>query len=129
MLVQQNAKLQEENALLRQRIDDLERSGKRQASPFSKGERKADPKPPGRKPGEGPFTRRNAPDPASYSEPVVNVPVAETSCPGCSGRLVADGEEVVTRTDIAPPPRPRRGPRSDAGELHGYCPHRSLQEL
>ena len=90
----------------REQIDELKRRGKRQAAPFSRGEKKADPKPPGRKPGEGPFTRRSAPDPATYTEPIVDVPVTETSCPACSGRLVADGEEVVTRTDIAPPPPP-----------------------
>jgi transposase len=105
-LIQQNARLQEENAALRQEIDDLKRRGKRQAAPFSKGEKKANPQPPGRKPGDGPFTRRAAPDPSTYSQPAVDVPVTETACPHCKGALVADGEEVVTRTDIAPPPPP-----------------------
>ncbi|MCX6636304.1 MAG: hypothetical protein NT090_14675, partial [Acidobacteria bacterium] len=44
-------RLQSENEGLRTKIKDLEeelRAGKRQAAPFSKGQRKANPKPPGR---------------------------------------------------------------------------------
>src|SRR6266542_1184827 len=45
-------------------IERLKRSGKRQATPFSKGEHKSDPQRPGRKPREGPFRCRTAPSPA-----------------------------------------------------------------
>jgi len=46
---------------LRRRLEEKERSSKRQAAPFSKGEKKANPKKPGRKPGEGKFSRRDLP--------------------------------------------------------------------
>ena len=48
-------------AEMEKRIDELSRKAGRQASPFSKGEPKTDPKPPGRKRGQGPFTRRASP--------------------------------------------------------------------
>jgi hypothetical protein len=93
-------------AALELQIEELSRRGKRQATPFSKGEGKADPKPPGRKPGKGPFHHRSAPDPESYSQPPIDVPVTEKSCPDCGGSLVADGEELVTTTEIPPMPKP-----------------------
>lgn len=105
-LAQQNATLSEEVALLRREIDELKRRGKRQAAPFSKAEPKPDPKPPGRKPGQGRFTRRLAPAPESYSQPPIEVAVTEESCPECGGRLLADGTEIVTRTEVPARPKP-----------------------
>src|SRR5450759_1583404 len=52
---------QRQIAELREEIEQLRRGGKRQAAPFSKGKRVANPKPPSRKPGQGPFTRRIVP--------------------------------------------------------------------
>lgn len=98
--------LVEQNNELRRRIEDVERRGHRQATPFSKGTKKNDPQRPGRKPGKGPFTRRTAPDPSSYSQPMTEVPVAEPRCPDCGGELLSDGHEVVTRTDLPPIPKP-----------------------
>jgi len=107
-----------ENALLRQQVAELteklaaalaenerlRRSGKRQATPFSKEKRAAQPKRPGRRRGQGPFTRRLAPPPESYTRQVA-VPVTETACPECAGELVPAGVETVTITDLpAPPP-------------------------
>ena len=55
-LLRENQQLREENASLRQtlrdlhqRFEELERSAKRQAAPFAKGEPKKKPKKPGRK--------------------------------------------------------------------------------
>lgn len=104
-----------ENAQLRQRlaevevrleaalaeIDRLKRQGKRQAAPFSTGERVAKPKKPGRKPGQGKFTRRQAPPPEKYTTEV-HVPVAETVCADCGSGLTPDGSETVTVTDLPP---------------------------
>src|SRR4051812_40867797 len=45
--------LQAENAALRAQLDQLAHDAKRQAAPFSKGQRKAQPKRPGREPGRG----------------------------------------------------------------------------
>jgi hypothetical protein len=57
-------RLEAENERLRKKIEDLEgelRAGKRQAAPFCKGQPKANPKPPGRKPGQGNLRYRPAP--------------------------------------------------------------------
>jgi len=51
-LREQNARLAAEIAALKRRLEEKERSSKRQAVPFSKGKKKANPKKPGRKPGE-----------------------------------------------------------------------------
>ena len=45
---------------LREEIGRLKRSGHRSAAPFSKGKGKSNPKPPGRKPGQGYFRFRTA---------------------------------------------------------------------
>jgi hypothetical protein len=94
-----------ENAQLRAEIERL-KSGGPSASPFSKNQRKANPKRPGRKPGHGLFRYRCAPDPASFSQPVREAPVTETACPHCGGELEADGTEIVTTTDLPELPRP-----------------------
>src|SRR4051812_45768916 len=59
-------------------VEALERGGKRQAAPFSKGTRVNAPKRPGRKPGQGLFKRRGAAAPEWLSEPPIDVPVAES---------------------------------------------------
>jgi transposase len=118
-LAAENARLRQQNAALSAQvadvtarleaalaeIDRLKRSGKRQATPFSTGQRAAKPKKPGRKKGQGKFTRRPAPPPESYTREVP-VPLTETACPDCGGQdLRPDGVETVTVTDLpAPPP-------------------------
>jgi len=87
-------------------IERLKRSGKRQATPFSKGEHKSDPQRPGRKPREGPFRFRTAPAPEAISGPVVPVPVTAVACPRCGGTLEAAGSETVWVTELPPQPRP-----------------------
>lgn len=57
----ENAALKEQIAQLQRQIAELERSGKRQATPFSRRKRKADPKKPGRKAGQGKFSFRTNP--------------------------------------------------------------------
>lgn len=105
LLRQQVADLTEKLAAALAEIERLKRSGKRQATPFSTGQRTQKPQKPGRKPGQGSFTRRPAPPPESYTCEVP-VPLTETTCPDCGGQeLVPDGVETVTRTELpAPPP-------------------------
>jgi transposase len=86
---------------LRKEIEELRRGGRRQAAPFSKGKRVANPKRPGRKPGEGVFRRREAPQPPSE----VIAAVAPPCCPHCGGGLEQEAEEVVTTTEL-PKPEP-----------------------
>lgn len=92
---------------LRAEIEDLKRSGKRQAAPFSKGTRKQDPKRPGRKPGQGLFKTREAPAPETLSEPPIDVPTVETECPRCGGELDEGRVEEVSTTDLPEVARPR----------------------
>lgn len=86
------------------RIDELERAGKRQASPFSKGDPRRKPKTPGRKPGPDYGERHFRPRPAHVDEEI-DVPLPDT-CPHCGGEV----EEVETaeqfQTDVRPPPPP-----------------------
>jgi hypothetical protein len=67
--------LQAENA-------QLQRSNKRQPAPFSKGTRVSKPKRPGRQPGSGTFSFRQAPKLEEITEPRVEVPVSQGACPG-----------------------------------------------
>ena len=97
------------NERLQAEIEQLKRRGG--AAPFSKGKPKQDPKPPGRKPGQGYFRFRAAPDWATASEPMA-VPVAEPCCPDCGGQLGAARQEIVSITDIPAQPQP---------EVHRYA--------
>lgn len=72
-------------------LEEQRRSGKRQAGPFSKGPPKADPSPPGRKPGDayGRHQRRAIPD---KIDETYDAPLPPT-CPHCGGTHLAD--EVI----------------------------------
>jgi len=94
---------QRQIAELRAEIEQLRRGGKRQAAPFSKGKRGENPKPPGRKPGQGPFTRRTGRLEEATETIVAPVPVC---CPHCGGNLELEGEEVATTTELPIHPRP-----------------------
>jgi transposase len=88
---------------LRAEIEQLKRRGG--AAPFSKGTSKANPKPPGRKPGQGFFRFRKAPEQAPGQE-AITVPVAAPCCPDCGGELGGLKREMVSVTDIPARPRP-----------------------
>lgn len=112
-LQEETAKLQRQveelsaaNEALRRENAELKRGAKRQAAPFAKGRRVKQPKRPGRKPGEGPFTRRTAPAPEQLSEPPVEVSVRTAACPACGGALEEERVEEATVTDLPPRPQP-----------------------
>ena len=88
---------------LRAEIEQLKRRGG--AAPFSKGTRKSDPKPPGRKPGQGFFRFRGAPEQAGETKSV-DVPVTARCCPDCGGELGKARREIVTTTDLPAQPQP-----------------------
>jgi transposase len=92
---------------LRAEIEQLKRRGS--AAPFSKGTRKPDPQPPGRKPGQGFFRFRGEPE---QSASVETVPVAAGGCPCCGGALGEARQEIVSTTDIPAQPQP---------EIHCYA--------
>jgi transposase len=80
---------------------------KRQAAPFSKGTQVKQPKRPGRKPGQGTFSFRQAPCPEEITEVPVNVPVTQESCLACGGELAEERVDFAYVTDLPPLPRPR----------------------
>lgn len=75
---------------LRAELEVARRAEKRQAAPFSKGTKKADPARPGRKPGGayGKKCRRMPPPPGDVDE-VIGVGLPD-ACPACGGEVVFD---------------------------------------
>jgi transposase len=92
---------------LRAEIDQRTRGGKRQAAPFSKGSRVANPKPPGRTPGSGPFHYRAAPPREAITMPPVDVKVTLDGCPACGGPLEEERVDVADQTELPERPRPQ----------------------
>jgi hypothetical protein len=90
----------DQHRLIEQLRSDIEQLKKRgSAAPFSKGTRKSDPKAPGRKPGQGYFRFRAAPEQTEKEAPTA-VPVVATCCPCCGGALGGVRQEIVSTTDI-----------------------------
>jgi transposase len=102
-LMQIIVELRRVNQRLQAEIEELKRRGG--TAPFSKGTRKPDPKPPGRKPGQGFFRFRSAPESAAVSE-AIPVSVAERCCPDCGGELGRARQEMVSTTDVPARPEP-----------------------
>lgn len=77
-------RLRREVAELKERLAELERAGKRQATPFARSKRQAKRKRSGRKAGQGSFSYRRPPSPAEVqatkTEPLCR-------CPACGGLL------------------------------------------
>jgi transposase len=95
-----------ENAALKAQLEQRTRDAKRQAAPFSKGQRTAQPKPPGRKPGQGPFTFRTLPRPEQWTAPPIEVRLPEPICPCCGEALHEQRVDFAAITEIPPQPRP-----------------------
>ena len=99
----------EENERLRRENEQLRRELKAAGRGSKRGRRtpKADPKRPGRKAGQGPFTFRQAPaDTGASSEPPIEVPVTLGECPCCGGELRYERSEEATVTDMPPAAQP-----------------------
>ena len=101
-LKEQLERMREENQRLRNELEAALRAAKRQAAPFSRGEPKNNPKPPGRKSGAAHGTHHQRPVPDHVDEEIpVNAP---TQCPDCGGPLTVERvdfqyqEEIVRRT-------------------------------
>jgi transposase len=95
-----------ENAALRAQIDQLARDSRRQAAPYSKGHRKAQPGRPGRKPGRGRFTFRTLPTPDQWTAPPIEVRLSDPICSCCGEPLQEHRVELAAITDLPPQPRP-----------------------
>jgi predicted transcriptional regulator len=116
------AKLEADNKALTEQLRD----SKRAKAPFTKGQRKADPKPPGRKPGQGNFTHRAAPVPTPEDEVrEVDVPleIDQRQCPQCHTPLDIT-QEIATIEDT--PPQPKRIITRFTVDV-GKCPHCDYQ--
>jgi transposase len=94
-LAAQNKVLTEENARLKKRIEQLERQVKRYVAPHSREQPKADPKPPGRRAGQGTFTFKQAPARDTVTRIIDVEPM--NICPSCQTPL--DG--AAFKTDLA----------------------------
>ena len=92
------ARLEADLQALKELVDTAQRRGKRQATPFSKGEPTAAPKKPGRKAGH-PAVHRAIPETVDRTEEAP-LPAA---CPDCGGAVVADKVQTQYQIDI---PRP-----------------------
>lgn len=116
-LTELEAQLRQRDALieqLRQRIAELERAAKRQATPFARKQRKANPKRPGRKAGQGQFTSRARPTPEQVTKTKEQ---ALEACPICGGPVteVKEHEQFVVDLPEEPPAVTRYLTRS------GHC--------
>jgi DNA repair exonuclease SbcCD ATPase subunit len=80
---------------LRQELKNAQRAGRQSDS---KRKKKDKPKRPGRKPGQGAFTRRAAPDTYPSTPPPVEVPVTMTRCPCCGRELKFERVDEVSNT-------------------------------
>ena len=85
-------------AELQKRIEELLRKDRRQANPFSRNKPKADPKPPGRRTGEGNFTRRPSP-PEQPTDRKIQA-TTPRQCPQCGGALDLERVDEATTVDI-----------------------------
>ncbi len=92
--------LEETVARLLKRIEELERAGKRQASPFSKGDPKPKPKRPGRKRGPDHGTHHRRPPPDNVDE--VHDVALPQGCPDCGGALEEKRVADQFQTDLPP---------------------------
>jgi len=79
-----NHRLQQELELLRAKVEELERAGKRQATPFARRRWVEQPKRPGRKAGQGTFAHRARPTIRQVKETKM---ARLHGCPECGGKL------------------------------------------
>ncbi len=82
--IQKLQKLEKEVERLQARVEELERAGKRQATPFARRQWVERPRRPGRKAGKGKFTHRELPKVHQIEETKV---AKLLGCPECGGRL------------------------------------------
>src|SRR6266849_10226197 len=106
-LLLENQQLRELVAQLQKRIEELERSAKRQAAPFSKGEPKKNPKKPGRKKGKqhGRHGHRPPPPPTNV-DGTHEAPLPERC--SCGGDIVATHVDQQFQTEIPRKPIVRK---------------------
>lgn len=95
--IQKLQKLEKEVERLQARVEELERAGKRQATPFARRQWVEHPKRPGRKRGQGKFTHRELPKVHQIQETKV---AKLHGCPACGGKLRDIHQHKQYVTDI-----------------------------
>jgi len=100
-LERENVALRAENERLRRALEEAQRSGKRQAAPFSRQAPKANPKKPGRKAGAGYGRRCRRPIPKKIEERL-EAPLPG-ACPRCGGGVRETGVVWQYQTEIPEP--------------------------
>jgi transposase len=106
-LREQVAELTEKLAAALAEIQRLKSERKGGGAPFSRGKRKEPRRRPGRKPGQGRFSRRLPPDYARCDVSEENAPLATSVCPDCGGPLGMPEYEEASTTEVPAMPRPR----------------------
>ena len=97
-----NEQLKQQLERLQAEIEGLRRAGKRQATPFGRRKLVEKPRKPGRKAGQGKFSRRAKPTAEQVSETKV-APLQE--CPECGGKLgvIREHEQYVEDIPVVEP--------------------------
>lgn len=101
------AELEQRVAQLEQLLEKATRAQKRQAAPFSKGTPKANPKTPGRKPGDHYGPKAHRPLPEQKPDEVIDVPLPR-ECPDCGGLTEEDHIAQQFQVEIPRQPLVRR---------------------
>src|ERR1700730_1794789 len=96
-LHQEQERLRQENDRLKRQLQEAQRAQKRQAAPFSRGRRKANPKPPGRKSGAAYGQHHRKAIPKQVDE-VIAVP-APARCE-CGGKLKVESIQQQYQQEI-----------------------------
>jgi transposase len=96
-LHQERERLRQENERLKRQLQEAQRANKRQAAPFSRGQRKVHPKPPGRKPGAAYGQRYGKAIPEQVDE-VISVPIL-APC-SCGGRVEVEKVESQYQHEV-----------------------------
>lgn len=110
-LKEECTRLVHENKDLKRRLEEAQRTRKRQAAPFRRRKRKSDPKKPGRKPGH-PAAHRPVPE---HADAEVDVPLG--CCPFCGGEVDEQGTDEQYVVDV-PATRPHV---TKFVNHHGHC--------
>jgi transposase len=97
-----NLRLQKLLERLQAEVEELQRAGKRQAAPFARRKLVEHPKKPGRKAGQGKFSRREQPAPNRVNETKVT---RLHGCPQCGSKLreIHKHEQYVTDIPVVEP--------------------------
>jgi transposase len=96
-LEREREQLREENDHLRRLLEEAQRASKRQAAPFSRGQRKEHPQTPGRKPGAA-YGQRYCKQPPQQVDEVIPVTLPERC--SCGGPVALDRTEFQYQHEI-----------------------------